>query len=175
MLKQRPISLMIRNKITLSSAVAPVTGLGCGGVDSTCQPVNFRVQPGWVGSLSGPHEAQTIIHAHVHTYGWCRVTLVLLVGGELDYPERTHTDTGRARKCHTEGSQAKKRTLLWGDSVNHCITVSWQGETDKRQNQLRRSERLKFLSYRPPFGDIIILRPVHCLIKAGLCSGSLYF
>lgn len=42
------------------------------------------------------------------------------------YPEQNHTDTGRAWKLHTEWSQASDpgTILLFGDSANHCLTVS---------------------------------------------------
>lgn len=49
-------------------------------------------------------------------------SLSLNCGTEPEYPETTHTDTGRACKCHTEWPWLAGKFEL-GDSTNHCIIV----------------------------------------------------
>ncbi|AWP01581.1 putative cyclin N-terminal domain-containing protein 1-like [Scophthalmus maximus] len=52
-------------------------------------------QPG--PTLSQGHiQIRTIIHSHIHTYGQFRVS------NDPENPERTHADTGRTCKLHTE-------------------------------------------------------------------------
>ena len=47
-------------------------------------------------------------------------------GRKPENPEKTHANTGRTRKLHTEGTQTTfepATLLLWGDSANHDTTV----------------------------------------------------
>ena len=121
------VAACLDGPIIRSDSSAGVTGVEAGAYSQL--PLGKWQGTPWTGrrSITGPHRDKRDTQP-------CTLTIIPWVNLESpnkltcrrkpEYPERTHSYTGRTCKLHTERPGFKPgMLLLWGDGANHHTTV----------------------------------------------------